>query len=1059
MPHERKARSAPFDLAEFLRPASRALLLGLLLLHAPALLAQGLTFTHFAGTTGGWGYFDGPASQASFARPTGVAVDAAGNIFVADSENGTLRRISTTGEVTTFVGLSGSVDLVDGRGAAARFWEPTALAFDAQGNLYVADRGNDAIRKVSPSGDVTTLAMCGWDHAGVAVDPWGIVYFVESWESRVGRISPTGNCSTLAGTYLGWSTDGPGTSARFNKPVGVAVDPSGNVYVADRESHTVRKIAPEGMVTTLAGRAGTCGSADGVGSNARFCYPAGVAVDAAGNVFVADENNSAIRKITPEGVVTTIASPATATGPGDRLLLPRGIAIDPGGDLIVADTENGLIRRVTLAGVVITVAGQSAQWGFDDGPASAARFVSPAGAAFDADGGLLVSDRYGANVRKVAPDGAVSTVAGLGGSWGSDDGVGSAARFSGPSGLAVTIQGRVLVVDSFNHTVRVISPEGAVSTLAGFPDAIGLVDGAGSNARFDYPEGIAVDNAGNAYVADTGNHAIRKVTPSGLVSTLAGGTRGSADGIGTFARFSSPTGVAMASDGFLYVADRRNHTIRRVSADGTVTTLAGSAGFGWTDDGTGSAARFYHPTAVAIDLDGNLLVADQEASLLRKVTPTGTVTTIGGHAWYPGATAGTGPDARFNRPEGIAVSSTGEVFLADSRSRSIRQGRPALFDVATIDATAGPVGQVRQLGVSPQTGSSWLWEVVRRPTGSAAVLQNTTLPNPTFTPDVPDTYLFRLTTSDGIRTSITTVPLTASVTALVSGAAAICVGGSAVVKATLAGTPPWTLTWSDGFVQSDVTASPVTRTVSPALTTTYAVTEVGDASGPGSTNGSATILVSGPPPPDPPVISAPAEVGAGSWYRIASVTANPGSSYYWTITNGTIVAGQGSPRLTFTAPYRATVTLTVYEETPGGCRSPDGTATVSVTAPGSNMAFYTVTPCRLVDTREPGGGSGGTPLAAGEQRSWYLNSSCGVPDGARALSTNVTVAEPTAAGYLILYASYASLDVSTLNFGAGQTRANNVIVPAPGGLYLDLAASNESPGTVHVIVDVNGFFQ
>ncbi len=243
-----------------------------------------------------------------------------------------------------------------------------------------------------------------------------------------------------------------------------------------------------------------------------------------------------------------------------------------------------------------------------------------------------------------------TTLAGSPGDPGSSDGTGNAAQFDNPTGVAVDNAGNLYVTDWYNCTVRKISPTGVVSTLAGSPGSVGSSDGTGSAARFNYPYGVAVDGAGNVYVADFYNSTIRKITSSGVVSTLAGlaGIAGSADGIGSDARLHYPYGMAVDSSGNVYVGDEGNNTIRKITPGGAVSTLAGSAGLAGSADGAGSAARFDHPLGVAVDSSGNVYVADLYNSTIRKITAAGVVSTLAGVAGNSGYADGAGSDARFN---------------------------------------------------------------------------------------------------------------------------------------------------------------------------------------------------------------------------------------------------------------------------------------------------------------------------------------------------------------------------------------------------------------------------
>jgi hypothetical protein len=627
--------------------------------------------------------------------------------------------------VTTLAGLAGTPGSADGTGSAARFYCPYGVAVDSAGNVYVADRGNHTIRQVTPGGVVTTLA-------GLA-GSWG-------------------------------SADGAASAARFSGPSGVAVDSAGNLYVADTSNQTIRQVTPGGAVTTLAGLAGSYGSADGIASAARFNWPSGVAVDSAGNVYVADSGNSTIRQVTPGGAVTTLAGLAGSYGSADgtggaaRFYGPGGVAVDSAGNVYVADYDNHAIRKVTPGGVVTTLAGLAGIGGSADGTGSAARFIYPEGVAADSAANGYVADTGNSTIRKVTPGGAVTTLAGLAGKWGSADGTGSAARFYQPFGVAVDSAGTVYVADTYNHTIRKVTPGGVVTTLAGNASIVdqggfpigGYADGTGGAARFYRPNGVAVDSAGNVYVADTDNNTIRKVTPGGAVTTLAGlaGSPGTNDGTAGAARFYRPNGVAVDSAGNVYVADTDNNTIRKVTPGGAVTTLAGLAGSPGTNDGTGSAAWFCNPCGVAVDSAANVYVADTGNSTIRKVTPGGAVTTLAGLGRSRGSVDGTGSGARFNTPTGVAVDSAANVYVADSWNYTIRIGGVACPDAPTIDLAVGPVGQLRQLDTSPQTALAWQWRLIRDPSASSAALSAANVRNPTFTPDVADLYVFRLSATN-----------------------------------------------------------------------------------------------------------------------------------------------------------------------------------------------------------------------------------------------------------------------------------------------------------------------
>lgn len=323
---------------------------------------------------------------------------------------------------------------------------------------------------------------------------------------------------TFAGRKLTTGTaDGPLSLALFNDPSGLAIAPDGTLFVADNMNHTIRKVTTNGMVSTIAGRTGISGSTDGVGTNALFFNPYGLALDPAGNLLVADSGNSTIRMIGPDGVVKTIAGVAgqndATNGPAmlARFDTPLGIAVAPGGTIYVADTRNHTIRTITPGGVVATLAGSAGIWGAADGTGPTARFNGPVGLALDAGGNVFVSDSNNHTIRKVTPAGEVTTFAGRAGTDGNTDGIGASSRFYKPGEIKFDRDYNLFVVDSFNHAIRKVTTDGVVSTIAGLAGSSGMIDGLDSQARFFNPYGLAVDRSGNLRVSDTYNQTLRLI--------------------------------------------------------------------------------------------------------------------------------------------------------------------------------------------------------------------------------------------------------------------------------------------------------------------------------------------------------------------------------------------------------------------------------------------------------------------------------------------------------------------------------------------------------------------
>jgi len=315
--------------------------------------------------------------------------------------------------------------------------------------------------------------------------------------------------STLAGSTAG-DTNGTGEAAQFNRPRGVSTDSQGNIYVADSDNHKIKKITPNGVVTTFAGS--TQGDADGTGTDAQFNIPRGLAMDNQDNLYIADSNNHKIRKITPNGVVTTLAGSVS---------------------------------------------------GFEDETGENAKFNLPYALVIDGQNNLYIADHFNHKIRKITPNGVVTTLAGS--AQGDSDGMGANAQFWGPSGIELDSQNNLYVADHFNHKIRKITPSGVVTTFAG--STTGFEDELGENAKFKTPFGIAIDPQNNLYVSDYGNNKIRKITPNSMVITVAGSTSGFANGSGTDAQFNGPTGITLDNQGNIYIAGFSSHKIRKITLD------------------------------------------------------------------------------------------------------------------------------------------------------------------------------------------------------------------------------------------------------------------------------------------------------------------------------------------------------------------------------------------------------------------------------------------------------------------------------------------------------------
>lgn len=607
-----------------------------------------------AGDTGGQGYTDGVGSAARFRslNASTIAVDASGTTYIPDAGNHIIRKVTSAGVVSTFAGTPGQSGSVDGVGSAARFSNPRGVALDGSGNLYVTDFGNYTVRKVSPAGVVTTLAgrpgtYGSSDGTGaaagfgllyaIASDPDGTVYVGD--ESSVRKVTAGGVVTTLTGSPGQTGTaDGAGAAARFGSYLpSMAVDADGNVFVLDAFHATIRKVTPGGIVTTFVGAADQFGNVDGAGGAARINDSGRLSFNAAGDLIVVqytyvDPNcTTFIRKVDKLGAITTAAASVRGLG----CMVAAGA--ERAGGVIVLGDLGATLHRVSMDGSVTYLAGTASKSGFVNGPGSAARLNSPFAVAVDASGDAYVGDTGNHAIRKVTPTGVVSTLAG--GTSGIFDGTGTAAQFDIINAMAIDAQGNLLVVEPRAKMIRKVTPAGVVTTIA---DASKFVHADGTSALI---EGIAVDPSGNVLVCDL-NQSVRSISPSGVVSIV------------------SPSGcMSVVADrlGNIYLG-KVDATINKLNLDGSLTLIAGKSGESGYQDGTGASARFNFADvesatgAMATDATGNIYLVDGGNAVIRKITPSGAVTTVAGVGRLaqviPGAPGG------LNKPTGLAIAPT-----------------------------------------------------------------------------------------------------------------------------------------------------------------------------------------------------------------------------------------------------------------------------------------------------------------------------------------------------------------------------------------------------------------
>ncbi len=636
--------------------------------------------------------------RAASVQPFTVAVDDSGSTYFTSGQ--CVYKLDANGMLTLFAGNSRRGFSGDGGPAVdAQLAYPGALAADGRGNVYIADISNGRVRKVSAAGIITTFAGFSQSNfiTGLAADKDGDVYIADSLNHLIREVTLDGTIRTIAGNgSAGNSGDGgPAIEAaigeKYGSIEGIALDSNGALYVA--VDHVIRRVA-SGIITTVAGN-GTEGMAGDGGSalDAQLSTPSGVAVDSAGNLYIAD--GARIREVSPGGIITTAVGTGVQGYSGDNgpaaaaqigMAWVSSIAVDSSGHLLIADVLSNRLRKAEAGGIITTVAGTGMPfYAGDGGPASRAQLGSPFFVTTDRFGNLLISDYMGQMVRRMSPDGRIETIAGVGspvidGAVG-DGQMAISAHLGRVSGVVSDSSGNVFVADSDNATVWKIGLDGVIHRFAGNGSLAHSGDGGPAvNAGLITPWGLALDGDGNLYIADENDHRVRRVSADGIISTFAGNGRSGYSGDGgpaAAASFSGPRAVAVDASGNVYIADTGNARVRKVSAGGTITTVVGTGKAGFAGDGGPAAAAQTNAQSVAVDGEGNLYVSD--SWLIREVSADQIIHTIAGNLSsgnnYTGD-CGPATSADF-AADGLTISDDGTIYFADGYNSAVRELRPA----------------------------------------------------------------------------------------------------------------------------------------------------------------------------------------------------------------------------------------------------------------------------------------------------------------------------------------------------------------------------------------------
>ncbi len=581
----------------------------------------------------------------------------------------------------------------DSMATRAELDRPVAVAMDNMGNTYIADYDNGLVRKVNAAGIISSIAS-GNGPSGVAVDKAGNVYMAFSGSNVIRKLSTTGVISTVAGTgTAGYNGDGiAAVTAKLNYPADVSVDTSGNIYIADEDNYRVRKVDPSGMISTVAGN-GVYGFSGmgGLASGSSISHPYRVFSDKTGNLYIGDVGTYQIYRVDTGDTITSIMGTGTYGFSGDggpataaQMSYPDGITTDTAGNIYFSDRNNCRVRMISATTGIVTSLYGTGTGGYsgDGGPAAAAQINTPQGLAFDAAGNLYECDYYSNRIRRVNTSGVISTFAGQSGLFG--EGYPAVnAEMSFIINLATDAAGNIYIADVDNHRIRMINAvTGVITTVAGCgisgqQDNFSGDGGPATAAHLYFPNTLAFDQAGNMYICDQSNERIRKVNTSGVITTFAGnGTAGFVDNVpATNAEFGNPTGVAVDKAGNVYISDNNNHCIRKVDATtGIIKTVAGNGFAGYSGDGgPATSAQLNHPYDVAVDGSGSLYISDGVNYCIRKVDAMGNISTVAGNG-TAGFSGDGGPavDAQMRAAWGIKVDSAGDILIADDDNQRIR---------------------------------------------------------------------------------------------------------------------------------------------------------------------------------------------------------------------------------------------------------------------------------------------------------------------------------------------------------------------------------------------------
>jgi hypothetical protein len=1006
--------------------ASFCIVFALALMTSPFSLGQ-----YSISTIAGGGPNNLPALSSSIGYPAGLALDSSGNTYIADSYySSQILKVSSTGIVTVVAGDGTNGYSGDGGPAtSATLNQPQGIFIDSHGNIFIADTQNSVIREVMAStGDIQTVAgngTAGYSGDGVLatstelnlpasifVDGPGNIFIADSGNSIIREVvATTGIIQTVAGTpdVTGYSGDGAlATKSVLDQPFGVFVDGTGNVFIADTFNSVIREVTiANGNIQTAVGvqypfnfvcnYSGDSGPA----SAAQLCLPNSVFVDGSENIYIADTENSAIREVaaatgniqTVAGTGTACASISAGCGNGGlatsaQLNSPSAVAVDASQNIFIADTNDFEIREVTASNSNIQAfAGNTTPAYSGDGySVTDAELNNPGSVFADASGNVYIADSSNSVIRVlnpgaspvtiagvVIPPGDVQTVAGNGTpGYTGDNGLATAAELSFPEGVFVDASGNIFIADSGNSVVReVVSATGNIQTVAGNGTAGYSGDTTPAiGAQLSNPNGVFVDSAGNIFIADTDNNAIREVaTTTGIITTVAG--TGPANdcnpsddpcgdgGAATSANLGFPTGVFVDASENVFIADTFDHRIRKVTAStGVISTVAGTGNEGYSGDGApATSAELDDPHGVWVDTSGDIFIADSDNSAIREVVAaTGFIQTVAGiPATAEGnSTPGFSGDgglataAELNEPLGVFGTSSGSLFIADNNNSRIRKLTQSIFITVAPTSATVVLNALQQFGATvtgtANTNVNWLVNGVLSGNSTVGTIATTGLfTAPAAVPSSSTVTITAVsqadnTTSASAQATIVSPSTTGSVTVSTSPAVTeVYTSATQAFIATVTGTSNTAVTWYvEGTQGGDATLGTIDAS--------------GNYTGPTAVPAPATVVIEAVSQGDSTAIGTESVtiVAAPSAAQPPAQTVSPGGTANYSLS---LKAGTGTPNQPITLsclksslPSGATCTFTPATITPSSTTVP---FTLAVSVPSTSASLQTPGQLRL----------------------------------------------------------------------------------------------------------------